>query len=71
MIDNQSRMPDPETAERLLANLRRTHLEMQEFNLELEDIAAKLENHNLQQRLKRVRRSLGGLSANLKESESQ
>jgi hypothetical protein len=64
-------MPDPETAERLLANLRRTHLEMQEFNLELEDIAAKLENHNRQQRLKRVRRSLGGLSANLKESESQ
>jgi hypothetical protein len=65
MVKNQSPMPDPKTAERLLANLRRTHLEMQEFNLELEEISAKLENHNRQQRLQRVRRSLGGLSVDL------
>jgi hypothetical protein len=49
------RIPDPETAKRLLNNLRRTHIEMEEFNLELEQITAKLERDIRQQSLKRVR----------------
>jgi hypothetical protein len=65
MINNQPCLPDPETAARLLANLHRTHLEMQEFNLEVEEITAKIEDYNRQQRLQRVRRSLSGLSDNL------
>jgi hypothetical protein len=46
-MTNQPQVPDPETAKHLLANLRRTHLEMEEFNLELEEITAKIE-HDIQ-----------------------
>ncbi|MBW4618964.1 MAG: hypothetical protein KME17_06355 [Cyanosarcina radialis HA8281-LM2] len=49
------RIPDPETAKRLLNNLRRTHIEMEEFNLELEKITAQLEHDIRQQSLRRVR----------------
>ncbi len=57
-MTNKPRVPDPETSKRLLANLRRTSLEMQEFNLELDEINAKLEHDARQQRLARVRRML-------------
>ena len=57
-MTNQPRIPDPETSKRLLANLRRTRLEMAEFNLELAQISAMLEQELAEQRLKRVRRSL-------------
>lgn len=57
-MTKQPRIPDPETSKRLLANLRRTRLEMAEFNLELAQISAMLEQELAQQRLKRVRRSL-------------
>lgn len=57
-MTKQPRIPDPETSKRLLANLRRTRLEMAEFNLELAQISAMLELELAQQRLKRVRRSL-------------
>jgi hypothetical protein len=50
-------VPNPETVKRLLANLRQTHLEMSEFNLELEEIAARVEQDIQQQRLDRSRRS--------------
>lgn len=57
-MTKQPRIPDPETSKRLLANLRRTRLEMAEFNLELAQISAMLEHELAEQRLKRVRRSL-------------
>lgn len=57
-MTKQPRIPDPETSKRLLANLRRTRLEMAEFNLELAQISAMLELELAQQRLKRVRQSL-------------
>lgn len=68
-MTNKPRIPDPETAKRLLANLRRTHLEMEEFNQELAEINARLEHDIRQQRLQRVRRSLSVLAAESPESE--
>lgn len=56
-MTDQPRVPDPETAKRLLVNLRRTHLEMEEFNLEIAEITTRLEHNIRQQRLKRVRQS--------------
>jgi hypothetical protein len=53
-MSKQPRIPDPETAKRLLANLRRTHLEMEQFNLELAEINARLEKDNRQKRLSRL-----------------
>lgn len=50
-MTDKPRVPDPETSKRLLANLRQTRLEMQEFNLELDEINAKLEHDIRQQRL--------------------
>ncbi|MEZ2275502.1 MAG: hypothetical protein ACBR12_01170 [Microcoleus sp.] len=57
-MNKQPRIPDPETSKRLLANLRRTRLEVQEVNLELGEINAMLAEQLRQQRLNRVRRSL-------------
>lgn len=68
-MTKQPRIPDPETSKRLLANLRRTRLEMEEFNLELAQINARLEHELHQQRLKRVRRTLGVLAAESHEYE--
>jgi hypothetical protein len=57
VMNNQPRIPKPETAKRLLANLRQTHLEMCEFNCELDEITARVEQDLQQQRLSRARRS--------------
>ena len=57
-MSKQSRVPDPETATRLLTNLRRTHLEMKQFNLEIAEINAKLEEANRQKHLLRLEQSL-------------
>ncbi|MGL5063386.1 MAG: hypothetical protein ACRC62_25680 [Microcoleus sp.] len=57
-MNKQPRIPDPETSKRLLANLRRTRLEVQEVNLELGEINAMLAEQLRQQRLNRVRQSL-------------
>jgi hypothetical protein len=43
---------------------------MQEFNLEIEEITAKLEEDRRQQRLQRVRGALSELAAKSKNSES-
>jgi hypothetical protein len=53
-MTQQPHIPDPETVKRLLANLRQTHREMEEFNLELAEINAQLEQQLRQQRLKRL-----------------
>ncbi|MCP2728582.1 hypothetical protein [Limnofasciculus baicalensis] len=49
-MTTQPRIPDPETAKRLLANLRRSRLAMEAATLELEDITMRLENDNRQYR---------------------
>jgi hypothetical protein len=60
-MTKQPRTPDPETSKRLLANLRKTRLEMREFNLELDEIIARLEQESRERQLKRVRCSLAML----------
>ena len=64
-MNKQPRIPDPETSKRLLANLRRTRMEVQEVNLELGEINAMLAEQLRQQRLKRIRRSLNRSTAEL------
>lgn len=49
----QAHIPDPATSERLLANLRKTRLEMAEWNQELSKINEMLAEHNRQQWAKR------------------
>jgi hypothetical protein len=62
-MDKQFRIPDPETSKRLLTNLRRTRLEMEEFNLQLDEIIARFEQELSQQKLQRIRRSQANLEA--------
>ncbi|MGK7926530.1 MAG: hypothetical protein AB4290_15035 [Spirulina sp.] len=57
-MNNQPQIPDAETSQRLLNNLRRTRLEVREVNLELAEINARLENYLRQQQLERVRKIL-------------
>ena len=57
-MNDQLHIPDPEVDKRLLANLRRSRLEMEELGLQLEEVIANLERDLRQQRLQRVRRSL-------------
>ncbi|GCL34896.1 hypothetical protein PA905_18750 [Planktothrix agardhii CCAP 1459/11A] len=64
-MNKQPRIPDPETSKRLLANLRRSRMEVQEVNLELGEINAMLAEQLREQRLKRVRRSLNNSTAEL------
>ncbi|MFB2833633.1 hypothetical protein [Floridanema evergladense] len=69
-MTEQPRIPDPETSKRLLANLRRTRLELGEVNQELAQINAMLAQYISQQQLQRVRRSLN-LLTDLQQSSSQ
>lgn len=57
-MTRQPRIPDPVTSDRLLANLRKTRLEMAECNQEFAAINEMLAEHNRQQWAKR--RSLKG-----------
>ncbi len=66
-MSQQPRIPDAKTSKRLLTNLRRTRLEMQEFNLELEEIIAQLDQQLCQQNLKRVRLKLSALDTSSQE----
>jgi hypothetical protein len=64
-MNKQPRIPDPETSKRLLANLRRSRMEVQEVNLELGEINAMLAEQLREQRLKRVRRSINSSTVEL------
>jgi hypothetical protein len=56
-MSGQPCIPNPEVAKRLLANLRQTHLEMNEFNIELDRLVARIERDLQQQKLTRKGRS--------------
>lgn len=58
MINNLPPIPNQETRNRLLNNLRRTHLELEEFGLELDKIISTLEQKKQEQKLNRVRQKL-------------
>jgi hypothetical protein len=57
-MTSQPRIPDPETAKRLLANLRRSRLAIEAATLELEDITMQLENDSRQRRLLHLRQAI-------------
>lgn len=58
-MTEQRLTPDLQTRTRLLANLRRTRLELEEFGLQLEEVTNFIERDIQQKRLKRIQRSLG------------
>jgi hypothetical protein len=66
-MNDRPRIPNSETAKRLLANLRQTHLEMCEFNRELDEITARVEADIQQQRLRRMGRSHVSFTTESKE----
>lgn len=57
-MNNQLRVPSPETAQRLLANLRRSRLALETATLELEEITLQLEKDTRQKRLQRLQQQL-------------
>lgn len=57
MSDRPS-IPDPEKVKQTVASSRRRRLEMEVVGLELEEVIAKLEQHNRQQRLKWLKQVL-------------
>jgi hypothetical protein len=61
-MKTQSSMPDSATEQRLLGNLRRARLEMEEVGLELDAVLARFDEEIRQQRLKRVQKSLSLLN---------
>jgi hypothetical protein len=57
-----SSMPDSVVEQRLLGNLRRARLEMEEVGLQLDEVLARFDEEIRQQRLKRVQKSLSLLN---------
>ncbi|KAI9134930.1 hypothetical protein [Acaryochloris sp. CCMEE 5410] len=57
-MTNQLLMPDPSVDPRLLGNLRRARLEIEELGLQLDEVLAKFDEEIRQQRLKRIQQSL-------------
>ncbi|WP_308254267.1 hypothetical protein [Geminocystis sp. GBBB08] len=62
MMNNLSPIPNQETRNRLLNNLRRTNLELEKFGLELDKIMMILEQEKQQNKLNRVKQKLNLLS---------
>ncbi|MBL1209127.1 MAG: hypothetical protein FWJ34_05220 [Geminocystis sp. GBBB08] len=61
-MNNLSPIPNQETRNRLLNNLRRTNLELEKFGLELDKIMMILEQEKQQNKLNRVKQKLNLLS---------
>jgi hypothetical protein len=57
MMTNQPSMPDPSVDQRLLGNLRRSSLEMEELGLQFDELIAKLDEGIRQQKFNRVKKS--------------
>jgi hypothetical protein len=51
-------MPNSSVDQRLLGNLRRARLEMEEVGLQLDEVLAKFDEKIRQQKLKRIQKSL-------------
>jgi hypothetical protein len=62
-MTDQQYMPDPEKVKQTIATSRRRRLEMEISGIELEEVIAKLEHHNRQQRLNRIKQTLSRLDA--------
>jgi hypothetical protein len=62
-MTDQQYMPDPEKVKQTIATSRRRRLEMEISGIELEEVIAKLEHQNRQQRLNRIKQTLSRLDA--------
>lgn len=51
-------MPDPSVDQRLLGNLRRARLEIEELGLQLDEVLARFDEEIRKKRLQRIQRSL-------------
>lgn len=56
-MTNQPLMPDPSVDQRLLDNLNRARLEIEELGLQLDGVLARFDEEIRQQRLKRIQKS--------------
>jgi hypothetical protein len=57
-MTNQPLMPNPSVDQRLLGNLRRACLEMEELGLQFDEVLARFDEEIRQQRSKRIQQSL-------------
>ncbi len=57
-MTHQPSMPHASVDQRLLRNLRRARLEMEELELQLDEVLARFDHEIRQQRLKRIQHSL-------------
>ena len=55
-MNEELQIPNEETRQRLIANLHKTRLELQEFGFELEEIIAQIEKDIREQKLRRLRK---------------
>ena len=60
-------LPDPSVDQRLISNLRRSRLQMEELGLQLDAVLARFDQEIRQQRIKRVQHSLTSLNPPLTE----
>jgi hypothetical protein len=51
-------MPNPSVDQRLLSNLRRARLDMEELGLQFDEVLARFDEEIRQQKLKRIQQSL-------------
>ncbi|NJL68113.1 MAG: hypothetical protein HC894_17835 [Microcoleus sp. SM1_3_4] len=58
MMNESGYMPPPEVDRRLLANLRRSRVEMEELGWKLDEVIAKLDEEHRQLKQKRLQISL-------------
>jgi hypothetical protein len=58
MFAKQPPMPDPSVDQRLLGNLRRSRIEMEELGVQFDELMAKLDEEIRQQKLHRVKKSV-------------
>jgi hypothetical protein len=57
-MTDQPLMPNPSVDQRLLGNLRRARLEMEELGIQFDEVLARFDREIRQQKLKRIQKSL-------------
>jgi hypothetical protein len=57
-MTDQPLMPSPSIDQRLLSNLRRARLEIEELGLQFDEVLARFDEEIRQQKLKRIQKSL-------------
>ncbi len=57
-MTDQPLMPNPSVDQRLLGNLRRARLEIEELGLQFDEVFARFDEEIRQQKLKRIQKSL-------------